>query len=82
MTKKYLPVEKRIIAVLYSANKALNTNRIAELAEISRPTALHYLQQLQETGVLNAGKYKNAVYWWIANSEIIDRTKYKQPVKV
>jgi Sugar-specific transcriptional regulator TrmB. len=61
------PEEKRILNVLYFANKALTTKEISERAEMAWQTAKNHLEQMYERGLLNRGKKSGAVYWWIRN---------------
>lgn len=69
--RKAFPLSaRRIIYVLYVANKPLTTNKVAEYAEISRPTARVYLRKLYKRGVVDGGRYKKGVYWWIKNAYV------------
>lgn len=59
------PAEKRIVTVLYHAQKPLSTSDIANRAELSWATAKKYLDVLFEKKLLRKGKQGKAVYWWI-----------------
>jgi Sugar-specific transcriptional regulator TrmB. len=57
--------ERRIINVLYFANKPLSTKEISERAEMAWQTAKNHLEKMNEKGLLETGKKGNTVYWWI-----------------
>ena len=57
--------ERRIINVLYFANKPLSTKEISERAEMAWQTAKNHLEKMHEKGLLETGEKGNTVYWWI-----------------
>jgi Sugar-specific transcriptional regulator TrmB. len=57
--------ERRIINVLYFANKPLSTKEISERTEMAWQTAKNYLEKMNEKGLLETGIKGNTVYWWI-----------------
>ena len=57
--------ERRIINVLYFANKPLSTKEISERAEMAWQTAKNHLEKMNEKGLLKTGIKGNTVYWWI-----------------
>ena len=59
------PEEKRIINVLYIANKPLTTKNTSERSEMAWQTAKKYLGKLYDKGVVDRGRYGNSVYWWL-----------------
>lgn len=59
------PEEKRIINILYLANKPVTTKRISERTEMAWRTAKKYLEQLYGKEVVDCGRYKKSVYWWL-----------------
>lgn len=62
---KLNPEEKRIINVLYVANKPLSTKKVSERSEMAWQTAKKYLNRLYEKEVLRRGKYGKSIYWWL-----------------
>lgn len=59
------PTEKRIVTVLYHAQKPLSTSDIANRAELSWATTKKYLDILQGKKLLRRGKLGKSIYWWI-----------------
>ena len=57
--------ERRIINVLYFANKPLSTKEISERTEMAWQTAKNHLEKMNEKGLLKTGIKGNTVYWWI-----------------
>ena len=55
--------EKRVINVLYNANRPLTTTQVAKKAEMAWVTADKYLQKLLNDGYVLNRRYGNAVYW-------------------
>lgn len=77
----FSPQERRIIHALYAANKPLTTNKVAEYAEMSRPTAKLYLTKLYKREIVDGGKYKKGIYWWIKNAyvaNVVDRVSAEE----
>jgi Mn-dependent DtxR family transcriptional regulator len=65
MKEQFTPEEKRIINVLYSANKPLTTLDISERSEMAWQTSKKYLTKLIQKGYVRHGKYGKSVYWWL-----------------
>lgn len=65
----YKPIEKRILAVLYSAEKPLPTERIAKQLDISRITIKKYLLGLKQRSKVKSKKEGRAVYWWLSSDK-------------
>lgn len=63
--KRFTPPERRVMNTLYMAHKPLTTKNISERSEMAWQTAKKYLEQLYGKGIVDAGKYGNAVYWWL-----------------
>lgn len=59
------PTEKRIVNVLYVAQKPLSTSDIAKRAELSWATTKKYLARLYGKKFLQRAKKGKAIYWWI-----------------
>lgn len=59
------PAEKRIVTVLYHAQKPLSTSDIATRSELSWATTKKYLDVLHRNKLLRKGKQGKAIYWWI-----------------
>ena len=59
------PDEKRILRVLYVAQKPLSTSKVAVNADMAWLTAKKYLYQLLEMELVNAGRKGKTVYWWL-----------------
>lgn len=59
------PAEKRIVTVLYHAQKPLSTSDIATRSELSWATTKKYLDSLHRKKLLRKGKQGKAIYWWI-----------------
>lgn len=57
------PIERKVLGIMYSAWRPLNTNEIARAVEISWPTANKYLQRLYDKGYLRTKKKGKAQYW-------------------
>ena len=55
--------EKRVINVLYNANRPLTTTQVANKAEMAWVTADKYLRKLRRDGYVLSKRYGNAVYW-------------------
>ena len=63
--KKFVPAEKRILTILYAANKPLTTQEIANKTDMVRPTAKKYLIILQNKGKVEGGRLGKSIYWWL-----------------
>jgi len=63
------PEEKRIINVLYSAEKPLTTKQVSEKSEMSWQTAKKYLNTLRKSDFVKAGEHGKSTYWWL-NTEV------------
>lgn len=61
----FKPEEKRIINVLYSAEKPLTTKQVSKKSEMSWQTAKKYLSKLRDNDNVEAGKHGKSVYWWL-----------------
>lgn len=59
------PIEKRIVTVLYHAQKPLSTSDIARRSKLSWTTAKKYLDILNGKKLLYRGTHGKSVYWWI-----------------
>ncbi|MDV0447259.1 hypothetical protein MsAg5_11380 [Methanosarcinaceae archaeon Ag5] len=57
--------EKKIMKVLYLANKPLSTKEISERAELSWPTTKKYLDEMHKKNYVDGGIKGNSVFWWI-----------------
>lgn len=64
-TKDFTSSEKRILSVLYNAYKHLPTERVAEVAGISRATAKKYLIMLETKDKVECKRIGKSIYWWI-----------------
>ena len=64
-TKDFTSSEKRILTVLYNAYKHLPTERVAEVAGISRATAKKYLEELENKGKVQNKRVGKSIYWWL-----------------
>ena len=64
--KKFGNAEKRILTILYAANKPLTTQEIANKTEMTRLTAKKYLIILQDKGKVEGGRLGKSIYWWLA----------------
>ena len=65
MTSPFTPAERRILTVLYMANKPLSTFAVSEQAEMAWQTAKKHLMKLNRKGYVSRGKYGKSVYWWL-----------------
>ena len=63
--EKYSHAEKRILTILYVANKPLTTQEIANKTDMVRLTAKKYLISLQNKGKVEGGRYGKSIYWWL-----------------
>ena len=59
------PTEKRIVNVLYYANKPLTTSDIAKRSNLSWLTAKKYLVKLYGKKLLRRKTKGKSVYWWL-----------------
>ena len=59
------PTEKRIVNVLYYANKPLSTSDIAKRSGLSWVTAKKYLVKLYGKKLLKRKTEGKSVYWWL-----------------
>ena len=59
------PTEKRIVNVLYYANKPLSTSDIAKRSKLSWVTAKKYLVRLYGKKLLRRKTKGKSVYWWL-----------------
>jgi DNA-binding IclR family transcriptional regulator len=59
------PAERRIVTVLYHAQKPLSTSDIAKRSEMSWATTKKYLTTLYEKKLLRRAKKGKSIYWWI-----------------
>lgn len=67
--------EKRIVTILYSAQKPLTTKRVSELARLAWPTAIKYLNILLKQKIVETGKHGKSNYWWL---NVKEKTGKKQ----
>jgi Mn-dependent DtxR family transcriptional regulator len=65
MKGKFTPEERRVLSVLYMAQKPLTTFAVSEQAEMAWQTAKKYLERLRKAGYVSRGKYGKSVYWWL-----------------
>ena len=63
--EKYGHAEKRILTILYAANKPLTTQEIANKTDMARLTAKKYLIALQDKHKVEGGRYGKSIYWWL-----------------
>lgn len=59
------PAEKRIVNVLYYANKPLTTSDIAKRSKLSWVTGKKYLVKLYGKKYLRRKTEGKSVYWWL-----------------
>lgn len=59
------PIEKRIVNILYVAQKPLSTSDIAKRSQLSWATTKKYLARLYGKKFLRRAKKGKAIYWWI-----------------
>jgi len=57
--------ERRVLDALYAAEKPLSTQKVADMADMSWPTADKYLNRLREKEFVTAGKLSKTTYWWL-----------------
>ena len=60
-----IQTEKRIVNVLYYANKPLSTSDIAKRSGLSWVTAKKYLVRLYGKKLLRRKTEGKSVYWWL-----------------
>ena len=66
-TKAYSQIEKKILSLLYAAEKPLPTERIAKHLQMSRITVKKYLVGLEKQGTVRSKKEGRAVNWWLSS---------------
>ena len=59
------PTEKRIVNVLYYANKHLTTSDIAKRSKLSWQTAKKYLVRMYGIKLLRRKSVGKSIYWWL-----------------
>ncbi len=52
MTRKFNPIEEKIIKVLYKCNRPMTITELAYKGEIGWPTAKKYLQELEKDKIV------------------------------
>jgi response regulator of citrate/malate metabolism len=65
MDKEYNSAERKIMSILYSAEKPLPMERIAKQLDMSRITVKKYLLGLEKQKKVASKKVGRAVYWWL-----------------
>ena len=68
--RSYKAAEKELLSTLYSANKALTTEGLAQRCNISRITAKKYLERLKQEKLVESVKEGKGVYWWLTSKNV------------
>lgn len=65
MRVKLSPDEKRIVQVLYVANRPLSTNQVSIRAKVAWLTAKKNLGSMFKRGLVAYKRKGKAIYWWL-----------------